>query len=584
MKAILAPRRIGTAPRVPRGLLRSVGTVAPVLPLFLLFFFQLGARDLVSSHEARAAQNAQRMLDTGEWGLPTLFDGQRDLQKPPGFYWLVAAAGWLADGHVSPWVARLPAATGALLAVLLVYAFLRHEGYTTGAFVAATALASANHFVAIGRTARIDVPLACTVAVSLTAFYRGTLGPRASRPLNRRASHADQSKVSDSCGTGLPACVPGNTGWKARATNAESRQSRPNRESEVDAEPLPRPELETGGRDARGPRSAPWFLLSALAAGAAVLLKGPVGLALIGCAAVAFLIVERYASPPHARPRLPFSAAVLGCAVAGGVAAPWFVWANHTTGGEFVRVFFWYHNVARFTGESDGLAAHPWWFYGPRFAMAFLPWTFALNFFTIWSFRSGAWREDRVFRFGVVWLVVMVAVLSAAQFKRADYLLPAFPGAALALGCAVERWISSRENPLSVKIAKWAFGLALAGGLAVWPVMWFSVEPAEAAKQEKRPFAAAVRAHAPAPQTVLLFRAESHLLAYHLGRPLHTLVEWGELKDTLSAPGPHVVVMPPEYVGDAEQITGRTLLPVAALADFTTVRPHRPLVCLRTAE
>jgi hypothetical protein len=179
---------------------------------------------------------------------------------------------------------------------------------------------------------------------------------------------------------------------------------------------------------------------------------------------------------------------------------------------------------------------------------------------------------------------VMVAVLSAAQFKRADYLLPAFPGAAIALGCAAERWLASRENPRSVMFAKWVFGIALAGGLAVWPVMWYVVEPAEAAKQEKRLFAEAIRAHAPKPQTILLFRTESHLLVYHLGTPIHTLVEWGELKDTLSAPGPHTVVMPPEYVGDAERITGRKLVPIVTLADCMATQPHRPLVCLCTAE
>jgi 4-amino-4-deoxy-L-arabinose transferase-like glycosyltransferase len=200
------------------------------------------------------------------------------------------------------------------------------------------------------------------------------------------------------------------------------------------------------------------------------------------------------------------------------------------------------------------------------------------------AIRSGLWRESRLFRFGVVWCVVMLAVLSAAQFKRADYLLPAFPGAAVALGCAAEGWLASRAGPRSVRRAKRGFGVLLACGLAVWPVMWAVVEPAEAARQEKRPFAAAVRAHAPAPQTVLLFRAESHLLAYHLGPPLHTLVEWGELKERLSAPGPHAVVMPPEYAADAERITGRRLVPVATLAEFLAVKPHRPLVCLRTAD
>ncbi|HEY3788027.1 MAG TPA: hypothetical protein VGL71_04190, partial [Urbifossiella sp.] len=72
-----------------------------VLFVAFLFFFRLGHRELYSSHEARAAQNAQRMLDSGEWGLPVLFDGQADLQKPPGYYWLVAAAGWMNGGTVT---------------------------------------------------------------------------------------------------------------------------------------------------------------------------------------------------------------------------------------------------------------------------------------------------------------------------------------------------------------------------------------------------------------------------------------------------------------------------------------------------
>src|SRR5262249_52178096 len=160
-------------------------------------------------------------------------------------------------------------------------------------------------------------------------------------------------------------------------------------------------------------------------------------------------------------------------------------------------------------------------------------------------------------------------------------LLPAFPGAAIAFGCAAERWLSTRTDPRSAKRSRWAFGVLLVGALAVWPVMWIVVEPAEEAKQEKRPFARAIRSAAPAPQTILLCGAEWPLLASHLGSPLHTLVEWGELKDTWAAPGPHTVVMPPEYVADAERITGRKLVSVAVLADHVTVRPPRPLVCLR---
>ena len=45
------------------------------------------------AHEARAAQDAQTILDDDDWGLPRLFDGRLELQKPPLYYWVVATPG-----------------------------------------------------------------------------------------------------------------------------------------------------------------------------------------------------------------------------------------------------------------------------------------------------------------------------------------------------------------------------------------------------------------------------------------------------------------------------------------------------------
>src|SRR5438445_7187666 len=87
----------------------------------LLFFWGLGDRDLNSSHEARAAQNAQMVLSDGHWLLPRLFDGHVELQKPPLYYWLVAMLGWIGGGQVGPWAVRLPAALSALGCVLFVH-------------------------------------------------------------------------------------------------------------------------------------------------------------------------------------------------------------------------------------------------------------------------------------------------------------------------------------------------------------------------------------------------------------------------------------------------------------------------------
>src|SRR5262249_7978485 len=91
-----------------------------------LFFYRLGDRDLGSSHEARAAQNAQTIVGDGAWGLPRLFNRKVELQKPPLYYWLAAAIAWLRGTLVDAWAVRLPAALAALACVGLVV-FLGHR-------------------------------------------------------------------------------------------------------------------------------------------------------------------------------------------------------------------------------------------------------------------------------------------------------------------------------------------------------------------------------------------------------------------------------------------------------------------------
>ena len=396
------------------------------------------------------------------------------------------------------------------------------------AWVAASVLTTAVHFTAISRTARIDVPLACAATASLICF------------------------------------------WKALGAKPQ----------------------------------AVWVLLSAAAAAAGVMLKGPIALALIGPTAVVWLFLHPKPTDGN-RWALPFSHMLLGTATVFALSAPWFFWVNHATGGEFLRVFFWHHNVERFAGTSATLASHPWWYYVPRFAADFLPWTPAGTILGAWAIRRRSWEgeapaappaqllsvggsagaspseRDPLLRFGLVWFVAMFVVLSTAQFKRADYLLPLFPGAAIALGCAAEAWLATRSARTAFA-AKWLLGIVAACSLVGWQVMSFVVEPAEQAKEEKRAFAEMIRSHAPPPHEILLFRTEPHLLAFHLGRPILSRVEWHDLNDWASAPGPHFVVMPPEYVEFAQQIVrSRKLVEVGRLGDYTADKPPRPLVFLR---
>jgi 4-amino-4-deoxy-L-arabinose transferase-like glycosyltransferase len=230
---------------------------------------------------------------------------------------------------------------------------------------------------------------------------------------------------------------------------------------------------------------------------------------------------------------------------------PWFWWANRATGGELARVFFWHHNVERGLGGSS-LRGHPWWFYGPQFALDFLPWSLLVPVAAWYFFRRGQGRIDREARFGLAWFVAMAAVLSCARYKRADYLVPAYPGAALFLGCTLFRWYRetvARGLSLLPRVAPIGLAVILtAVCVGWWARITFFLPPLEPGR-EHRTFATLVRHHAPRPEPVALFRTEAHALAFHLGRPVRSLLFWEELDRIASLPEtpgdtPHFVIRP----------------------------------------
>ncbi|HXG12951.1 MAG TPA: glycosyltransferase family 39 protein [Gemmataceae bacterium] len=471
-----------------------------------LFFHRLADRDLWNSHEARAAQDAQTILDDGCWGLPRLFDGRPELQKPPLYYWLVAGAACCRGGVVDAWAVRLPAAVAALGCVLLVYSLLRRRGRPIAGLTAALVLATAMHFTWLARVGRIDMPLTLAVSVAL-------LG-------------------------GL---------W-----------------------------LNNG--------SFGWTLLAYLAIAAGLLLKGPIAVVLPAAVAAVHLLTEcllrgRGKADGTGRP-VTWSSLWWGVPLVLGLTVPWYVWANVQTAGEFWRVFFWHHNIERGLGGSERLRAHPWWFYGPQLLLDWLPWSPFLLVAGWWLVRRGWWRADAEARFGLVWLVTMAAVLSCFRFKRADYLLPAYPGAALFLGCVMEHWLRETRRPRCL-----AAGFALVVGMttASWLVYVDWNLPRWEPCREYRRFAAEIRRRAPAPERILFFRTEAHALAFHVGRPLDVLVWWDDLDAWAARPGVHYVVMPPTSAGERQRwLRSARLEEVLSNSDLVAGGHEKPLVLLRT--
>ncbi len=461
----------------------------------ILFFHGLTSRDLWGSHEARAAQDAGSMLHAHDWTMPRLTDERLDLQKPPMYYWLVAAAASLRGGDVDAWATRLPAAIAALLTVLLVYFALASRGRTTAALLAAIILASAQHFTWLARTARIDMPL--TLCVSAAILSIG---------MSRR-----------------------------------------------------------------------WRAVGHVVIAIGILLKGPIGLVLPVAALAGFAIAQRMA-----RDESRFLRSLWwGIPLAIVIAAPWFVWANMKTQGEFFRLFFWYHNVERALGGSGELAEHPWWYYGPRLLVDALPWSVLILPAIVWLVR-GNWRGDCEARLGGVWLLAIVSVLSCAKFKRADYLLPGYPGMAILLGCAGERALSTLAA-WRQRTAFGAIGVIVAGVMATWLWLIHVEYPRLERFRESASFAQRVREVAPAPAPVLFFRVESHALALHLRRPINTFLEWENLDWWVAKPEAQFVLMPPEAAAEWRQhLKAGRLEEVFRNTDFTGGRHEKPVVLMRT--
>ncbi len=488
----------------------------------LLFFYHLVRRDLWSSHEARAAQDAQTILDDGDWGLPRQFHGEVEMQKPPLYYWLVAALGWCRGGEVDAWAVRLPAALAALACVLALCGLGCRLGRPVAGLIAAAVLATAMHFTWLARVVRIDMPLTLCVSLALGGFYLG--GRRgAARPGERAVEHR------------LSVTVPA-------------------------------------------------LLVAYLGIAAGLLLKGPVAAVLPAAVMGLHLLLERELPPPwrpgHCWRLLHRYGLWWGLPLTAALAVPWYVWADAQTQGEFFRVFFWHHNYERGFDGAGGLRQHPWWFYGPRFALDFLPWSPLVLAAGVLLFRRGRWRADPEARFGAAWLLAMTLVLSCARFKRSDYLLPAFPGAALLLGCVAERWYLSSRRPRRLRAA---LAVALAGCAVGWWVYVDRVLPRTEAELEDRTFAEEIRRRAPAPRPVLFFWAEAHPLAFHVGRPLHILIEWQDLDAWAARPESTLVVMPPEVAREwPRHLTAGRLEEVVRNTDLAGGRHKNPLVLLRT--
>jgi len=477
--------------------------------LYILMFHGLGTRELWSSHEARAAQDAQSLLDSGDWRLPHLFDGRPELQKPPLYYWLTASLGWML-GQVDAVAVRLPAVLGSILTGLALFFLLRQSGNTRAGWLAMIVLWTMIHFTWMSRVGRIDMPLTAAVTWTLVSFWSGmkTLG------------------------------------WRRQA----------------------------------------WYGLGYVCLLAGIMLKGPIAGVLVAAVILpswaVSLWLNHHAERDDYKPdwKSFWLSNLWGVSSLVIIVLAWSWWMNDFTKGKFVEEFVIKHNLQRGMGGDEQLDGHvhPWWFYLVRFWLDTAPWGLFLPIAVIGVYRKQitsplAWL-------GLTWFAGILGVMSVMQYKRADYLLPAYPGLALLIGISMDVWWSQlSEQRVGV------FKRMAVGGLVCIALGWFTyiqwIMPMWEAQRAMKPFAQVVRGYLPAPGQVILFRIDSHQLAWELGKKVERIWEWENLSWWATRQAPIFVIMPENYAAEwKEQLKDGELIPLAHNTELNNGKHDVPLV------
>ncbi|HXZ85647.1 MAG TPA: glycosyltransferase family 39 protein, partial [Myxococcota bacterium] len=209
-------------------------------------------------------------------------------------------------------------------------------------------------------------------------------------------------------------------------------------------------------------RGTRWFALACLASALAVLTKGAIGVLLPAAAGLAELALRR-----RLRDALRPSWLALGLAIVIGIGCSWYLALGLTRpdGFAFMRALFLEHHVGRFSQPMQGHGGSVL-YYLPVLALGLFPWSplvpLALARLRL---RDGDERA-RFLRLFALFSAITFAFFSAAATKLANYVAPALPGLALALGA-----LATEPGPGSARALAWSraavVGFALLGAAAL---------------------------------------------------------------------------------------------------------------------
>ena len=170
-----------------------------------------------------------------------------------------------------------------------------------------------------------------------------------------------------------------------------------------------------------------WLVLMYVAAGLAVLTKGPAFLALLGLILAVWLTVERRLGDLKRMMLLP------GLLIVAAIVVPWYAAVYLEHGWTHITSFVFGENVGRFTTamtpDGRGLA-----FFLPVLASDLFPWAplLLLPLVTAWRAREPGEEPTHasIRRLCWCWIVIIVGAFSLSQTKEDLYIFPVVPAAA----------------------------------------------------------------------------------------------------------------------------------------------------------
>ncbi len=207
------------------------------------------------------------------------------------------------------------------------------------------------------------------------------------------------------------------------------------------------------------------------ALGLALLLKGPVPVAMVAIILLLYLLLTRPAGVDGGHQwwwrKIGSLHPLLGTAVMLSIAAPWYLTEGLITKGAFFQEFFVNQNFGRAMGKVNH--QNPFWFYIPIYFGGFFPWSVVTLFsvrryFSLVKKRWLPTRRANLELFSIIWLVFVLAIFSVLKTKLATYILPVAPPLAILSGSLLDRIV--RHN--KTKALSWTL---LACVLLVGPLL-----------------------------------------------------------------------------------------------------------------